>query len=179
MDERKEVSVVIFWCLFTFFVWICRGRSTVVYGCSFFGFSLLLESLVTGQSRNLPLGLAWRSTWVGWYFQSGLEAVWFCPAAWRCAPVEWLALSNDETLYLFSNTCWRNPKNQGTNLLPFSFTLCRLGVWSPIDPTHAHNLLCWGTLLPPSAERLRSLVHMIRLSILLAKYKEENSCGSG
>ena len=62
MGERMEVSMVILDLSFTFFVWFCRRRSTVLYGCSSFGFSLLRESLVTGQSHNLPLRLARRST---------------------------------------------------------------------------------------------------------------------
>ena len=55
MGERMEVSMVILDLSFTFFVWFCRRRSTVLYGCSSFGFSLLRESLVTGQSHNLLL----------------------------------------------------------------------------------------------------------------------------
>ena len=52
-----EVLMVILGLSFTFFIWICRGCSTVLYGCSLYGFSLLRESLVTGQSCNLPLRL--------------------------------------------------------------------------------------------------------------------------
>ena len=53
-------SLGLFVYVFALFV---VGFLLVSYGCSSFGFSLLLESLVTCQSRNLPLRLARRSTW--------------------------------------------------------------------------------------------------------------------
>ena len=65
MDERIELLIVIFGLFIYILIFDRRGFATVVYGCSLFGFSLLRESLVTGQSCNLLLCLAWRSKSIG------------------------------------------------------------------------------------------------------------------
>ena len=54
MDERMVRLLVILGLFVYVFAWFVMGFLLVSYDCSSFGFSLLRESLVTGQSRNLP-----------------------------------------------------------------------------------------------------------------------------